>query len=440
MKTFNITKWLLFFIIVFSISVQSQWDKKPFPTSEYLNIVRFAAPELGWIVSDKHIYKTTDGGDDWSIIDTVYAVWKGFYVIDDSTLFVGDYIKGIRISNDGGSSWKTIDSTIKDVNSFMFLNTKVGYAPGGGGDTANVYRTSDGGKTWTRISHKYIENNWVSSDFSKVSFVDSLKGWAVTYGGMIFNTTDGGFNWEFQDSTAKTKFLPLRDIQFTTADSGLAVGGISGSSIILRTVDGGKNWISWISESHPPDISIASLQEIYMLNSKVGWIVGSSNGPAYIIKTTDGGGTWSDETPGTEFYGFQSISILDSLHGFVVGGQGGFYETINGGELTDVSSKHIVNEKFSLGQNYPNPFNPTTTIQYTIPKESFVTIKVYNVLGKEVATLVNERKPAGNYRIDFSTKGGFTKGGNSGYLSSGIYFYRLISGTYSETKKMIVLK
>lgn len=167
-----------------------------------------------------------------------------------------------------------------------------------------------------------------------------------------------------------------------------------------------------------------------MLNSKVGWIVGSSNGPAYIIKTVDGGETWSDETPANEYYGFQSISILDSLHGFVVGGQGGVYETINGGEITDVSSKYIVNEKFSLSQNYPNPFNPITTIRYSIPKESFVTIKVYNVLGKKIATLVNERKSIGNYSVVF----------NSRNLSSGIYFYRIVSGTYSATKKMIILK
>lgn len=87
-------------------------------------------------------------------------------------------------------------------------------------------------------------------------------------------------------------------------------------------------------------------------------------------------------------------------------------------------------KNFILYQNYPNPFNPKTTILYSIPKESLVIIKVYDALGKEIATLVNERKSRGNYSIDF----------NSSRLPSGIYFYRLISGTYISTKKMVILK
>ena len=85
---------------------------------------------------------------------------------------------------------------------------------------------------------------------------------------------------------------------------------------------------------------------------------------------------------------------------------------------------------FSLKQNYPNPFNPTTTINFSIPKTSFVTLKVYDVLGKEIATLVNEEKHAGNYNVKFKANG----------LPSGIYFYRIIAGEYSQTRKMIIMK
>ena len=97
---------------------------------------------------------------------------------------------------------------------------------------------------------------------------------------------------------------------------------------------------------------------------------------------------------------------------------------------------------FSLEQNYPNPFNPTTKIKYTIPnvianeakQSQLVTLKVYDILGNEVATLVNEEQPPGIYEIEFSTSSGIRN------LVSGIYFYQLKAGSFIETKKMILLK
>jgi hypothetical protein len=89
-----------------------------------------------------------------------------------------------------------------------------------------------------------------------------------------------------------------------------------------------------------------------------------------------------------------------------------------------------VPEKFSLKQNYPNPFNPSATISYSISELSFVTLKVYDVLGNEIKTLVNEEKVVGNYEVEF----------NATRLPSGIYFYQLSAGSFIQTKKMIMLK
>jgi len=91
--------------------------------------------------------------------------------------------------------------------------------------------------------------------------------------------------------------------------------------------------------------------------------------------------------------------------------------------------KRIITD-YSLSQNYPNPFNPTTTISYQIPKAGFVTLKVYDVLGKEVASLVNGQKTSGRYNVQF--------GGSK--LTSGIYFYKISAGDYSATKKLILMK
>ncbi|RKY93313.1 MAG: hypothetical protein DRQ13_09615 [Ignavibacteriae bacterium] len=89
-------------------------------------------------------------------------------------------------------------------------------------------------------------------------------------------------------------------------------------------------------------------------------------------------------------------------------------------------------KEFALYQNYPNPFNPTTTIEYQIPEQSFVTLKVFDVLGNEITTLINEEKPAGKYNVELRI--------DNIELSSGIYFYQLKAGRFIQTKKMILLK
>ena len=86
--------------------------------------------------------------------------------------------------------------------------------------------------------------------------------------------------------------------------------------------------------------------------------------------------------------------------------------------------------KFSLEQNYPNPFNPSTTIRYSIPSPSSVQLKIYNILGNEIATLVNEELAAGNYNVEYDASN----------LPSGIYFYTLTTDGFSETKKMTLVK
>ena len=95
---------------------------------------------------------------------------------------------------------------------------------------------------------------------------------------------------------------------------------------------------------------------------------------------------------------------------------------------------------YQLEQNYPNPFNPATKIKFSIPETQFVTLKVYDMLGNEIATLVNEQKQNGTYEVEFSAKGGSASGRDVYNLSSGIYLYKIVSGNYFETKKMILLR
>jgi len=111
----------------------------------------------------------------------------------------------------------------------------------------------------------------------------------------------------------------------------------------------------------------------------------------------------------------------------------GFYQCVWDYE-TNIDYENESARKFSLSQNYPNPFNPSTTISYQLPKTGNVTIKVFDILGREIATLVNEEKPAGNYDVEFKSSTGSLQ------LASGIYYYQLKAGDYLETKKMILMK
>ncbi len=106
------------------------------------------------------------------------------------------------------------------------------------------------------------------------------------------------------------------------------------------------------------------------------------------------------------------------------------YKTGNEVSVTSIGDKENIPLSFELKQNYPNPFNPSTIIKYQIPQNGFVTLKVYDILGNEVATLINKQQQAGVYQVNY----------NASKLSSGIYFYQLKTGSYVDTKKMILLR
>ena len=99
------------------------------------------------------------------------------------------------------------------------------------------------------------------------------------------------------------------------------------------------------------------------------------------------------------------------------------------GTLTSINDPQLPKE-YNLSQNYPNPFNPTTVISYSLPKNRFVTLTIYDALGRKVETLVNEQQGVGNHSINF----------DASRLPSGAYFYRLQAGTYTQTKKLLLLK
>jgi hypothetical protein len=180
---------------------------------------------------------------------------------------------------------------------------------------------------------------------------------------------------------------------------------------------------------------------IYFTDSNTGWVVGSYG---TIIKTTNGGTNWFSQNSGTTNV-LYSVYFIDSNTGWAVGSNGTVLRTSNGGGVTSIDDKYGFSElkDFILYQNYPNPFgkaihsdNPSTKISWHSPVSSHQTLKIYDILGNEVASLVDEFRQVGIYEIEFNAVE--TRRGVS--LPSGIYFYKLQVGDLTETKKMILIR
>jgi hypothetical protein len=168
--------------------------------------------------------------------------------------------------------------------------------------------------------------------------------------------------------------------------------------------------------------------EVYCQTSKVTW---SSFNMGYAEPKADN--TMVKSVVGQNFVGSIEQSNTQVISGFLA-------DTLFRSTIVDVKNQEQLPISYSLWQNYPNPFNPSTTIHFELPKESHVTLKVYNMLGQEVLTISDEEKVAGRYDVRISAEGGSASGGDGTLLASSAYFYRLVAGDHVSAKKFILIK
>jgi hypothetical protein len=170
-------------------------------------------------------------------------------------------------------------------------------------------------------------------------------------------------------------------------------------------------------------------ESISFSDSLNGTAVGS---PGAILRTTDGGITWTKQESGTTNQ-LWSVSLTDANCGTAVGWGGTILRTTTGGVTWVKDDRTHAGElpgQVVLKQNYPNPFNPSTNIRFELPKASHVNVAVFDILGREVSVLVNERRDAGVHEVKFDASG----------LSSGVYFYRLRAERFVQTRKLVLLR
>ena len=261
----------------------------------------------------------------------------------------------------------------------------------------------------------------------------------VSLSATVFISKDKGINWD-------KKVLPtlVESEVYSVAinqqhPDTIYVGG-DGYGIIWITTDGGDTWNSTSLASPNTKITALAVDPIWSNLVYAGGIQFDSSFAFFF--SSDAGYSWQGVAPFFNLAGISSIAVTHTGVGTDSSRAYAFIGTLGDGvwkfstyNITSVENHDIHPEAFKLYQNYPNPFNPTTKIKYTIPSErisfmKFVKLKVYDILGNEVVTLVNDVKPAGSYEVEF----------NASKLPSGVYFYTLKAGSFSDTKKMILMK
>lgn len=359
-------------------------------------------------------------------------------------------------SSDGGANWGADQRLTNDAAISYYPSVAVSgsvvhivwHDQRDGNSEAYYKRSPDGGLTWggdTRLSNSTGQSIYPSvtvsgSDVHAV-WEDQRDGNSEIY---YKRSTDGGINWG--PETRLTNFAG--DSRFTSLSvSGLSVHVVWRESrdgnweiYYKRSTDGGTNWgadtrlTNNSANSQFPSIA-ASGPAVHI----VWWDARIGNEEIYYKRSTDGGTSWGTDTRlSTSSAESQYASVTVSgtaVHVVWNDDRDGnweiYYKRDQTGNTVGITTiSNVIPDGFSLSQNYPNPFNPSTKIEFDIPNSSFIKLAVYDMLGREVSSLVNENLQPGTYEYDFDASG----------LNSGVYFYKISTEGFSEVKKMILLK
>jgi hypothetical protein len=366
--------------------------------------------------------------------------WTGIDATNDNIMYSSSQFLNMRRSSNGGNNFSGITPPGSNATAFIapfkifIQDGNIIYA---GRD--KIYKSINGGSNWTTTNNGNVldGNPTLAMDISYQTSNKVYVGTAPyqTRAG-LFRTTNGGTGWDNITGTLPDRFPA--DIAVDPNDDNIVYVTFYGfgTGHVFKSTNSGDTWTD-ISDNLP-DVPTPAV--IVDMNNSNHVYIGTDIG---VFASTDGGGNWQDFNDGLPdaVQGMDlNITYANNVIRVMTHGNGGYERKLLSQLLTGLELDPPVVSSFKLEQNYPNPFNPSTTISWQLPVDAFVSLKVYDILGNEVASLMNEEKPAGSYEVEFSAKGGSASGGDAWNLTSGVYFYQLRAGNFVETRKMILLK
>ena len=387
-----------------------------------LAVIAFTiGPTLGDVASE--IVRSADGGTNWQLLGV--AAWDASDLIKlpDGRIVVAGGLSGILYSSDNGTSWNGFPGFPAVYPTFLGTDSQGNIFAGVSTAAVQVnllYRSTDNGVSWQGLDLYSGSSGEVQALY--VDHQDRIYASANTFSPdayNVFRSEDAGSTWDTLNSGLPSTQLVRslcgnsNDIIFAGTGSGGVYKGADVTPVNLESFsavyDAGTLTLHWMTATET--------------NNKGFDIERKSGHQWQKIGYADGNGT----TAQRQSYSFKDNNPLPGLN---------YYRL----KQIDFSGQYKYSEElqielqqpaaFYLYQNYPNPFNPSTIIRYELPQNSFVSLKVYDILGNEAASVVNETQAAGVYTVQF----------DASKLSSGIYFYTLKAGKFSKTVKMILMR
>ncbi|NNL22488.1 MAG: T9SS type A sorting domain-containing protein [Ignavibacteriaceae bacterium] len=407
------------------------------PATQFYEIGLDANNSLAYYggTQDNGTNRTLDGGlDNWQ---RIYG-GDGFYVLVDfinsDIIYAESQFGNLGKSTNGGNSF--FDAT-NGINSNEPTNwdTPVIMDPNNSSvlyyGTNYLYRTTNGAANWSKVSPEL-------TDYSggRLGTITTIAV-APSNSNVIYVGTDDSHIWVSDDNAANwteiSNGLPIRWVTRVAVDptnENIVYATFNGlkwkdpQPHVFRSTNKGTTWTDISSNLPDAPVNAFVVDNLYPERLYLGNDVG-------MYFSYNSGQSWYVLGEGLPVLPVGDIEIHPATNELVAGTYGRSMYKIDLDSVSGVENEGIsIADNFVLEQNYPNPFNPTTTIEYTISNSQFVSLKVYDVLGNEITTLVNEVKSTGTYEVTFKADG----------LPSGTYFYQLKAGPFSETKKMILIK
>lgn len=421
-------KLITILLVLISCSTFAQWQQMSGSGGiSYLSLLNIdgttmiAGSSIG-ILTSGDLYRSTNGGNTWSVINTGFQL-SGIFSLakKDNIIFAGTYEDGLFKSTNNGVNWENVAVPggfgtgvfklgISVQNVFGYMNTGQAY-----------YISSNNGANWSVAAgiNGGVLNQLIDNPPS--FYCATVKG--------LYKSTNNGFNWtrpaniglpQQPDTTKRLTSIAV--------SNGVIYGSLGGPvNAIYKTTNEGVNWdYAGITIS-----GISYFKDLAAAGNKIFACVQYGSSSEYgVYMTSNGGANWQQVSLGLPVGGTINDLMVVGDELFAATMQNGIWK-VNISQLTGITNiSNSVPEKFLLEQNYPNPFNPSTKIKFAVPNSGAVKLVVYDGAGREVSTLVDQSLNAGSYEAEF----------NASSFSSGVYYYKLVSGGFSETRKMILTK